>query len=143
MKRIEDIEILDDAQLEAAALNEGAPVPEGLQERLETVLAAKVLVGTKAAGPATEPASPKAKVIRPLAWTALAAAAATAVLIALPLIGRPPLEDTFDDPYLAYAQVESAFRTISDKMVEGIDLAAEAGQAASRPMEIIDKINRK
>ena len=139
MKRIEDIEILDDAQLEAAAMNEGATVPEGLRERLETVLAAKALSSAKAA----ESAPRKPEIMRPLAWAALAAAAATAALIVLPRISRDPLRDTFDDPYLAYAQVESALRSISDKMAEGIDLAAEAGQTASRPMEIIDRINRK
>ena len=138
MKRIEDIEILDDAQLEAAALNEGAPVPEGLGDRLKAALAAKAL--TEQASLERAAANRDAQWLR---WTALAAAAALAALIFIPRIGRGTLRDTFDDPYLAYAQVESAFRTISDKMAEGIDLAAEAGQTASKPMEIIDKINRK
>ena len=45
MKRIEDIETLDEAQLEQAALGEGIPVPEGLEGRIKATLAASGLSG--------------------------------------------------------------------------------------------------
>ncbi len=161
MKRIEDIETMDEAQLERVALGEGIPVPEGLEGRIKAILAASELSGkTKdisnaasgLSGKAEEKASPvntqtaparDTRTLRRFAWPALAAAAATAALLELPRIGKAPLKDTFDDPYLAYAQVEEAFRTISDKMNSGLQLASEAGEAASKPFEIIDKINRK
>ena len=154
MKRIEDIETLDEAQLEQAALGEGIPVPEGLEGRIKAVLAAGALTANASglSGKAEEKASPvntqtasarDTRTLRRLAWPALAAAAAAAALLALPRIGKAPLKDTFDDPYLAYAQVEEAFRTISDKMNAGLQLASEAGEAASKPFEIIDKINGK
>ena len=136
MKRIEDIEILDDAQLEAAALNEAAPVPEGLEDRLKAVLAAK------AASEQAEAMS-RERGSRWLPYAALAAAAAVAAVIVLPRIGRPPLRDTFDDPYLAYAEVEATFRTISDRMNAGLEMASQARETAEIPMEIIDNINRK
>ena len=136
MKRIEDIEILDDAQLEAAALNEAAPVPEGLEDRLKAVLAAK------AASEQAEAMS-RDRGSRWLPYAALAAAAAVAAVIVLPRIGRPPLRDTFDDPYLAYAEVEATFRTISDRMNAGLEMASQARETAEIPMEIIDNINRK
>ncbi len=136
MKRIEDIEILDDAQLEAAALNEAAPVPEGLEDRLKAVLAAK------AASEQAEAMS-RDRGSHWLPYAALAAAAAVAAVIVLPRIGRPPLKDTFDDPYLAYAEVEATFRTISDRMNAGLEMASQARETAEIPMEIIDNINRK
>ena len=78
-----------------------------------------------------------------LPYAALAAAAAVAAVIVLPRIGRPPLRDTFDDPYLAYAEVEATFRTISDRMNAGLEMASQARETAEIPMEIIDNINRK
>ena len=43
-------------------------------------------------------------------------------------------KDTFDDPYLAYAELEKAFAKISSGMQKGIALA-------DKSEEIIDKTN--
>ena len=67
--------------------------------------------------------------------------AAAALLFALPARGP---KDTFDDPYLAYAEVEKAFQTISDKMSDGLDLATRQTEAvAGKPQLILDKIQSK
>ena len=129
MKTLEEIENLSIEELEQQAVREAAPVPDGLQERLRQTLAARELAE------ATRP--------RPARWipyASLAVAAAAAAVIALPQRGP---KDTFDDPRLAYAEVEKVFRTISDKMNDGLDIAREAGSAAEIPQNVLNKIQTK
>ena len=73
----------------------------------------------------------------------IAAAAAVALLLILPHAGQSQLKDTYEDPELAYAQIEETFKLISSKMADGVALAAESGKQAGKPAQIIDKINRK
>lgn len=125
MKTLEEIERLSLEELEQEATRAAAPVPDGLQERLRQTLAARELAD--AARP------------RPTRWipyASLAMAAAAAAVIALPQRGP---KDTFDDPRLAYAEVEKVFRTISDKMNEGVALVREAEAAAEIPQNILNK----
>lgn len=125
MKTLEEIERLSLEELEQEATRAAAPVPDGLQERLRQTLAARELAD--AARP------------RPTRWipyASLAVAAAAAAVIALPQRGP---KDTFDDPRLAYAEVEKVFRTISDKMNEGVELVREAEATAEIPQNILNK----
>lgn len=125
MKTLEEIERLSLEELEQEATRAAAPVPDGLQERLRQTLAARELAD--AARP------------RPTRWipyASLAMAAAAAAVIALPQRGP---KDTFDDPRLAYAEVEKVFRTISDKMNEGVELVREAEASAEIPQNILNK----
>ena len=134
MKTLEEIEQLSPEELMQKASETAPAAPEGLQRRLRAALAAQAF----AAPDAAEPRS------RPTRWaipaTALAFAAAATLLLTLP--GRGP-RDTFDDPYLAYAEVEKAFQTISDKMSDGLDLAREARAAADKPQLILEKIQSR
>lgn len=175
MKRLVDIEQMDLARLEAAAARANATVPEDLEQRIESALAAAVLaeenVGLKAsarsahidsavapaplhadvaqasletdARPASLAARPGGRKRLWLPLTGIAAAAAIALLLILPRTGQPQLKDTYDDPELAYAQIEETFKLISSKMADGVALAAESGKQAGKPAQIIDKINRK
>lgn len=129
MKRIEDIEQWSPDQLEAAAGNEEIPVPEGLRKRIEQTLLVKEIAGKS---------PPDGRAAR-LPYAALAAASLAAVAL-VPRYRERALRDTFDDPYLAYAQVEATFQTISDKMAKGLDLAAKAGENAEKPVEILKNI---
>ena len=129
MKRIQDIEKLQEEDLEMAALGEDITIPAGLEERLKAAIAAK------------EAVKPKAEPVRWIPYAALAVAAGFAAVAIIRHNGSGKLQDTFDDPYLAYAQVEATFQKISDKMAIGLDMAAKAEQAAEKPMEIINKIN--
>ena len=106
MKQLEDIEKMTWQELEEAALQENAPVPAGFEKRLAETLAAG-----RMAGPA-----PRRKTGRRILWASLAAAAATAAVITLTRPRYTEPKDTFDDPRLAYAQVEKVFELISDKM---------------------------
>ena len=128
MKRIQDIEILQEEDLEMAALGEDITIPAGLEERIKAAIAVK------------EAVKPKAEPVRWIPYAALAVAAGFAAVAIIRHNGSGKLQDTFDDPYLAYAQVEATFQKISDKMAIGVDIAAKAEQTAEKPMEIINKI---
>ena len=128
MKRIQDIEKLQEEDLEMAALGEDITIPAGLEERLKAAIAAK------------EAVKPKAEPVRWIPYAALAVAAGLAAVVLIHHDGSGKLQDTFEDPYLAYAQVEATFQKISDKMAIGVDIAAKAEQTAEKPMEIINKI---
>ena len=128
MKTLEEIENLSLEELEQKAAETAAPVPDGLERRLRQALAARELAE------ATRP--------RPARWipyASLAVAAAAAALVVLPQRGP---KDTFDDPRLAYAEVEKVFRTISDKMNDGVALVREAEAAAEIPQNILNKTQK-
>ena len=111
MKRLEDLEKMDWQELETAALQEDIPVPEGLEKRISEKLTARTIVAAPA---------PK-KSTRRILWTAVAAAAVPAAVLALPSVGAREPKDTFDDPQLAYAQVEEAFQLIGQNMAKIIN----------------------
>ena len=70
--------------------------------------------------------------------------AAAAAIAAFVLIRKPSAPvDSFDDPMLAYAQIEHTFQYISDKMSGGLNLVREAGPIVEKPGQIINKINEK
>ena len=128
MKRIEDIEKLSIEELEAAS--ETLPVPEGFRQRIESTLLSEESLAAEGVRLA----------VRSVVSVFAVAAAVAAVL----LIRKPAeLKDSFDDPMLAYAQVEQTFQYISGKMSGGIDMVRDAGPVAVRPEEIIKKINSK
>ena len=132
MKQIEELQDLTWEELEAAATKEAVPVPEGLRARLAETLTARTLAGETVRRPA----------VRRYGYAAaLAAAAALTALVILPRISAP--KDTFDDPYLAYAEVEKAFQCISDKMAAGVDLAKEVKPVAEKPINVLEKINKQ
>ncbi len=133
MKRIEDIEKMEPEELESAALESDVSVPIGLEDRIKASLAAR----------AVQEAHPKPVSIRWAPYAALAVAASLAAIAIIPRNHDPKLRDSFDDPYLAYAQVEATFQTISNKMAAGVDLAAKAGETADKTVEIINKVTEK
>ena len=128
MKSLEEIENLSLEELERKALEAPVTVPDGLERRLRQTLAARELAESARPHPALR--------LAPFAVAAVAAAA----IVLLPQRGP---KDSFDDPLLAYAEVEKAFQTISDKMSAGVDLAREAGSAAELPKSILNKTQSK
>lgn len=129
MKTLEEIENLSPEELESKAAEKPAAVPEGLQERIRLALSAQEIVQERRRKP-------------PLwvPFSALAVAAAAATLLILPQRGP---KDTFDDPLLAYAEVEKTFQTISEKMSAGVDIAREASASVDFPQTVIDRIQSK
>ena len=138
MKRIEDIENMEVDALEEQAKAGNAPVPEGFRERLESALAAKAIADESSPEPKPKPRKGK-PVFKPsarklLGWLPYAGIAAAIIVVVL-AIGNKDREliDTFDDPALAYAQVEDAFRQISDKMSHGMELASGTESTGDTP----------
>lgn len=126
MKRIDDIEKMGLEELEAAAMAENAGVPQGLEKRIkERILAREI---TK---------MPVGR--RVLQLGGIAAAVALALLIFNPWDGEDKLQDTFEDPRMAYAQVEKAFEEISSKMSMGVEMVSQAKPLAEKPMAILNK----
>lgn len=134
MKSIEEIEKLSIEELEAAS--SGFKVPEGFSRRIgDAILSEAALAAGTSSARRNGPAALRGVV------AALAVAAAVAAVL---LIRRPSeLKDSFDDPMLAYAQVEQTFQYISSKMSGGLEVVREAKPIAGRPEEIIRKINTK
>lgn len=133
MKKLEDIERMSFEELEKVSLDGGVSSPEGFGERLEGAVA-----GLAAAG---EGVKTKGAKLRNAAYS-LAGAAMAAVLMLL-VLGRPGTPaDSFDDPLLAYAEVQKSFSLISEKMSKTTELVLEASSEMNKPKEIIDKITK-
>lgn len=126
MKTLEEIEKLDFSQLEAYAEDRSIEAPADLMDRI------------KAAGlaQAMKPDNRKKRVLsawRPALAGALAVAAGLAIVLSIP---RQP-EDTFDDPRLAYAELERTFNLISSKVDKGLEIAGEAGPIIEKTNEAL------
>lgn len=133
MKRLEDIEKMSFEELEKVSRDGGVRMPQGFGERLEGGIA-----GLAAAGEGKKTKGAKFRTAAyPLAGAALAAGLALLVLVRP---GTP--EDSFDDPRLAYAEVQKSFSLISEKFGKGTELVLEAAPAMNRPKEIIDKLKK-
>lgn len=126
MKRIDDIEKMGLEELEAAAMAGNTGVPQGLEERIkERILAremSKMPVGR-----------------RVMRLGGIAAAVALALMLLKPGMVEEQLQDTFEDPRMAYAQVEKAFEEISSRMSMGVEMVSQAKPLAEKPLEILDK----
>ena len=105
MRKLDEIARLSAADLERISLDERIPVPEELSGRVQEAVH-------------TLPASRSKAVLR-RALPAVGIAAALAVVAAIGLTRDPEPADTFDDPYLAYAQVEAVFAKISGTVAYG------------------------
>ena len=64
--------------------------------------------------------------------TGIAAAVATLVAVGLTLTRNPEPIDTFDDPYLAYAEVEKVFAKISGTVAYGAEKVSQSEQTLDK-----------
>ena len=114
MKTIDEITRLSADDLERISLDESIPVPEELSTKVHEAVA-------KADGTRRRWALPAAGI-----------AAAVAVLVGIGLTREPQPKDTFDDPYLAYAEVEKAFSKISGTVAYGASKINESEQTLDK-----------
>ena len=105
MRKLDEIARLSAADLERISLDERIPVPEELSGRVQEAVHTSSASWSKAVLRRTLPA--------------VGIAAALAVVAAIGLTRDPEPADTFDDPYLAYAQVEAVFAKISGTVAYG------------------------
>lgn len=116
MKEIQDMNL---EELAAIAGDKSIPVPEDLRKDISVTLDTLEIVGNGTA----------VRKRRLLTACSIAASIALCAFAGMEMISQEPLpEDTFDDPYLAYAQLEKAFDLISTKMqdVTGTTIADDS-----------------
>ena len=104
MKNLDEITRLTADDLERISLDESIPVPEELSGKVQQAVRGRTLRWAVPTG----------------------VAAAIAVLLAVGLTWNPEPKDTFDDPYLAYAEVEKVFSKISGTVAYGADKISES-----------------
>ena len=117
MKSIDEISRLSAEDLERISLDESIPVPEELS--------GKVQEAVHAAGAQTN----RRRWVLP---AGIAAAVAVLVAVGLTLTRNPEPKDTFDDPYLAYAEVEKVFAKISGTVAYGAEKVSESEQTLDK-----------
>lgn len=121
MKTIEEIESLDMTSLDRIASNEGVEVPDSLKRKLmETSRTLELMDSYRES-------SRKEKRRQGIMWSMASASVAAAAVVAILLsTGSPEPEDTFQDPALAYEQLEMTFNYIGKKMNTGAQMAYSA-----------------
>lgn len=112
MKSIDEISRLSAEDLERISLDESIPVPEELPARVQAAVR-----------------QPARRWVLP---AGIAAAFATLLAVGLTLTRNPEPVDTFDDPYLAYAQVEAVFAKISGTVAYGAEKVSQSEQTLDK-----------
>lgn len=119
-------------QLEAASMDENISVPDGFASRLEE--------GLEVLERLTEDESRKDGRVRMVRVLSAAAAAALLVGAGLGLSGRQDEpEDTFTDPYLAYAELEKAFAIMSGEIHKGLAMAEKSEEIIDRTSSVFSE----
>ena len=132
MKSLKDIENISLEKLEAVSLDESIKVPEGFAESLQENIEAQRKVER------LDQADRAAWTVR---LTFISAVASVAVLAGIGLgIARWQNEpkDTYDDPYMAYAELEKAFATISGGMQKALAMAEESEEAFDKVTSLFE-----
>ena len=131
MKSIKDIENMSLGQLEAVSMDENIMVPEGFAERMkdDVVILERLM----------EDEPQKAGRVRTLRIASIAAAAVLLAGIGFGVLRwQNEPKDTFDDPYLAYAELEKAFARVSDGMQRGLAMVEESEAAMDKVTSIFE-----
>lgn len=122
-------------QLEAVSMDESITVPDGfaarMKENADAAVTAGLLTGNESEGQG------RRKVVR------YVAAAASVVIMAGVGYGivqwQSQPKDTFDDPYLAYAEVEKAFEKISSSINRSLAMAGETEQVIEKATSVFSE----
>ncbi len=117
MKSIKEIENMSLEQLEAVSMDEGIVVPEGFESQLREDFGTLERLTSDDAEYGL-----KVRTVRIIS----VAAASVAVIagIGLGIAGwQDEPKDTYNDPYLAYAELEKAFEMISTGINKSMDMA--------------------
>lgn len=118
MKTLEEISRLSAEDLERISVDESIPVPEELSGRVQAAVGRKETASL-------QPARSSARKYGASVF-AVAAAISLFALGAVFLNRERTPKDTFDDPYLAYAEVEKAFAKITGTVSYGASKISES-----------------
>lgn len=131
MKSVKDIEKMSLEQLEAVSMDENIAVPEGFAERLKGDFGTLERL--------TEEELQKTGRVMTLRMVSIAAAAALLAGVGFGIARwQNEPKDTFDDPYLAYAELEKAFARVSDGMQRGLAMVEESEAAMDKVTSIFE-----
>lgn len=131
MKSLKEIEDISLEELEAVSQDEAMTVPEGFRQRLEAELDAQNKLETIKEEPR------KIRLV-----PVIGVAASVLLLIGIGLgIARWQSEpkDTFTDPYLAYAELEKAFSTMSEGMNKALAMADKSETIIDRATSVFSE----
>ena len=116
MKSIKDIENITIEELETISFDKKIAVPSNLSEKIYTRIGSQ----------------------EKKRYSFISAAAAVIVIVAglsLSLPDKEP-EDTFDNPYLAYAELEKTLSLVSGSMKKGMDMVGTSESIIGKSAEI-------
>ena len=125
MKRLEDIEKLSMLDLERIASDESVKVPDSLNHDI-AVTARALEISSKEDDKSQENNVFHKRYRKILKMISYPAAAVAIITIGMGISFQDSIttpKDTFDDPKLAYQQMEQVFGFISEKMNTGMDIA--------------------
>jgi hypothetical protein len=131
MKSLKEIEDISLEELDAVSQDEAITVPEGFRQRLEAELDAQDKLETMKEEPRQIRLVP-----------VIGVAASVLLLIGIGLgIARWQSEpkDTFTDPYLAYAELEKAFSTMSEGMNKALAMADKSETIIDRATSVFSE----
>lgn len=134
MKKLEELERLDMLDLERIAQDESIRVPATLKH--DIAITARALEMATREEEQTESAKHR-PLRRRIAMFSYPAAAVAVIAVGLALTFRDIPKDTFDDPQLAYTQMEQVFGFISEKMNTGIAIADAAEPAFEKTINAL------
>ena len=130
MKSIKEIENMSLEELIAVSSDEATAVPEGFAERIGKQVEAHKIARD------LENDADRVKTVR---WIGAAAAVTLLAGTGLGIANwQKQPKDTFDDPYLAYAELEKAFATMSDSLQKGIAMADKSEDIIDRTINVFE-----
>ena len=131
MKSIKEIEHMSLEELIAVSSDEATAVPEGFAERIGKQVEAHKIARD------LENDADRVKTVR---WIGAAAAVTLLAGTALGIVNwQKQPKDTFDDPYLAYAELEKAFATMTDSLQKGLAMAEKSEDIIDRTINVFEE----
>lgn len=134
MKSIKDIENMSVEQLEAVSMDESIVVPDGFASRMKD--------GVQAHEVLEHLASDGSEGRRNVRTLRIVSAAASVALLAGVGFGiakwQSEPKDTFDDPYMAYAELEKAFAIMSGGVQKALAMAEESEAALDKVTSVFE-----
>lgn len=138
MKKIEEIEKMDLKDLESISNDPNIKVPEKLESDLNLNCAT-----AKAISQILDKKSNERKTLRKLRW--IASIAASFILVAglgiAFAVHKSSPRDTYDDPMLAYAELDKVFTKASKTMNYGDSKVEKVQEKVEHPIELLNKLN--
>ena len=131
MKSIKEIENMSLEELIAVSSDEATAVPEGFAERIGKQVEAHKIA---------RDLENDADRVRTVRWIGAAAAVTLLAGTGLGIANwQKQPKDTFDDPYLAYAELEKAFATMSDSLQKGLAMAEKSEDIIDRTINVFEE----